>query len=70
MATIMAIIAYVQANPGTVVATLTWLQAVTATLAAENHWRWAEVVSKLLSALPAINLAGLASAFKKPALPK
>jgi hypothetical protein len=70
MATITAILAYIQANPGTVVAVLTWLQAVTATLAAENHWRWAEVVSKCLAALPAINLAGLASAFKKPVPPK
>ena len=70
MVTIVSVLAWIQANPGTVVAALTWLQAVCQTIGTENGWRWAVVTAKVLASLPAVNVAGIAAAFKKSTLVK
>lgn len=59
-------IAFCMAHPVECIAVLTFLQATIHTIAVEQKWRWAVVTSKILAALPAVSIAGLASAAKKP----
>lgn len=65
-----AFLAWCYAHPLVVVSVLSYLEMFASNLARQTNWRWAEVLSNVLGALPSISPTRLATAAsKKPPAP-
>jgi hypothetical protein len=52
-------------DPVNIALTITYMTALMQSLATETGWRWAHIVSNVLSSLPGLNIKGLLTAGKK-----